>query len=448
VTAAVALLVMLLTTAAGPGGAAWADDFVAGSGEASATVLRAGPITGRLDFTVGLGQSLVDYVGTVGRGQSKSVDFGLLGVLVTSHQCNGDPYVVNPQYVAPYTLRATSADRGAEKGPSKSAVGPFGKQQVWATRNPPSGRAVTTIAPFEVTGLVELAGGRADATTGVIKGRIRESVGRVELSSVTLLNGLVRLDGLRWDVVQRTRANGTVEKVAGSFNLAGVTISGVAMPVSGRSVDDVLDQVNKAIAYTGIALVSPRFTNARGEARISALDLRIFDSKLAYATVRPAVAAAYPVRRPVADAIIAIECRAAVPIAAADLVLEGLEGSGGTVLRFGGASASTEAAQYANPFVTTGGLGLGPVAGPLPPVDAIAEAAPATAGALPSISGGATGVAGSGVPSGAGATELVSRFSSVPGGRGGAALVSGLLGLLGVLLIAGADYVQMRRSSE
>jgi hypothetical protein len=445
VTAAVALFVMLLTTAVGPVGAAWADDFVAGSGEASATVLRTGPITGRLDFTVGLGQSLVDYVGSVGRGQSKSVDFGLLGVLVTSHQCNGDPYVVNPKYVAPYTLRATSADRGAEKGPSKSAVGPFGKQQVWATRKPPSSRAVTTIAPFEVTGLFELAGGRADATTGVIKGRIRESVGRVELSSITLLNGLVRLDGLRWDVVQRTRANGTVEKVAGAFNLAAVTVSGVAMPVGGRSVDDVLDQVNKAIAYTGIALVSPRFTNARGEARISALDLRIFDSKLAYATVRPAVAAAYPVRRPVADAIVGVECRAAVPIAAADLTLEGLEGSGGTVLRFGGASASTEAAQYANPFATTGGLGPRP--SPLPPVDVIADAAP-VAGALPSISGGATGVAGSGVPSGAGATELVSRFSSVPGGRGGAALVSGLLGLLGVLLIAGADYVHMRRRSS
>ena len=438
---------MLLTTAAGPVGAARADDFVAGSGEASATVLRTGPITGRLDFTVGLGQSLVDYVGTVGRGQSKSVDFGLLGVLVTSHQCNGDPYVVNPKYVAPFTLRATSADRGAEKGPSKSAVGPFGKQQVWATRNPPSGRAVTTIAPFEVTGLFELAGGRADATTGVIKGRIRESAGRVELSSLTLLNGLVRLDGLRWDVVQRTRANGTIEKVGGSFSLAGVTVAGTAVPVTARSVDDVLDAVNKAIAYTGIALVSPRFTNARGEARISALDLRIFDSKLAYAIVRPPVAAAYPVRHPVADAIVAVECRAAVPIAAADLTLEGLEGSGGTVLRFGGASASTEAAQYANPFATTGGLGLGPVPGPLPPLDAVAEAAQLSAGALPSISGGATGVAGSGMPSSA-STELVSRFSSVPGGRGGAALASGLLGLLGVLLIAAADYVHMRRRSS
>lgn len=436
---------MLLTS--GPVGAARADDFVAGSGQASATVVRTGPITGRLDFTVGLGQSLVDYVGNVGRGQSKSVDFGLLGILVTSHQCNGDPYVVNPKYVAPFTLRATSADRDADKGPSTTAIGPFGKQQVWANHNP-SSRAVTTIAPFEVKGLFELAGGRADATTGVIKRRTRESVGRVELSSLTLLNGLVRLEGLRWDVVQRTRSNGTVEKVAGSFNLAGVTISGVAMPVAGRSVDDVLDQVNKAIAYTGIALVSPRFTNARGEARISALDLRIFDSKLAYATVRPAVAAAYPVRRPIADAIIGIECRAAVPIAAADLALEGLEGSGGTVLRFGGASASTEAAQYANPFATTGGLGLGPVPSPLPPLDTIADAVPVTAGALPSISGGATGVAGSNVPSGASATELVSRFSSVPGGRGGAALVSGLLGLLGVLLIAGADYVHMRRRSS
>ena len=92
------------------------------------------------------------------------------------------------------------------------------------------------------------------------------------------------------------------------------------------------------------------------------------------------------------------------------------------------------------------GLRLGPVPSPLPPLDAIAEAAPVTAGALPSISGGATGVAGSGVPGGA-STELVSRFSALPGGRGGAALVSGLLGLFGVLLIAAADYVHMRRRS-
>jgi hypothetical protein len=260
------------------------------------------------------------------------------------------------------------------------------------------------------------------------------------------LGGLVRLEGLRWDVVQRTRASGTIERVAGSFNLAGVTVSGVAMPVAGRSVDDIVDQVNKAIAYTGIALVSPRFTNARGEARISALDLRIFDSKLAYATVRPAIAAAYPVRHPVADAVVKIECRAAIPIALADLTLEGLEGSGGTVLRFGGASASTEAAQYANPFAATGGLRLGPV--PLPPAESVGEPAVLAPGGLPSISGGATGVAGTALPGNAGATDVVSRLSSVPGGRGGAALVAGLLGLLGVLLIAAADYVHMRRRSS
>jgi hypothetical protein len=428
-TAGVVALVVALGAA--PAGAAAAD-----------VVVKTGPFTGRLDITMSVGQSLVDFVGNTGRSQSRSVDFGLLGVLVTSHQCNGDPYVIPPQVIAPFTLKASSSDKGSEKGKTSSAAGTLGRQQVWATRDP-SSRALTTTAPLEVQGLFEIAGGRAEAISRVIRGRGRESTGRVEISRLRLFGGVVELQGLRWSVVQRTRADGTSERHEGKFELAAATIGGAPVVVENRSLDDVLDQINKAIAYTGLALIPPRFSVVRGEARISALNLQLLDSQLAAATVRPAVAAAYPVRQPIADAIVSIECRSAVPIAVADLTLQSLGGSGGTVLQFGGATAMTEAVRYANPFDTVGTPLPLPGVGSLPPLPP--EEVAVAPGALPPISGGAGAVGGGSVVPSVGGDELTSSFRTIPGGRGGAALLAGLLGLLGVLLMAGADYIALRR---
>ncbi len=151
-----------------------------------------------------------------------------------------------------------------------------------------------------------------------------------------------------------------------------------------------------------------------------------------------------PPRQPVADAIVGIECRAAVPIAAADLTLQALGGSGGTVVQFGGATAATEAVRYANPFATRGGLLPAPPTAPALPGDVVAAPAALVNGALPAISGGPAAVAETGAL-GNDTGELASRFGTIAGGRGGAALLAGLLGLLVVFLIAAADYTRMRR---
>ena len=75
------------------------------------------------------------------------------------------------------------------------------------------------------------------------------------------------LKGLRWEAVQRS---GGTDEARGSFTIEGASIGGqaVALPEGGE-LGGVLDQLNAALASTGMQLALPVEESGAGSARKS-----------------------------------------------------------------------------------------------------------------------------------------------------------------------------------
>jgi hypothetical protein len=130
-----------------------------------------------------------------------------------------------------------------------------------------------------------------------------------------------------------------------------------------------------------------------------------------------------------------------------DIALSALTGTGGFVVELGGGTATTEGNTFANPFDTSGApspLGTLPIDTATPTGDVLGS----------SISDGLTGTVGDTAPSvadltpGGAPTLAAVGASTVPGSRGGTAVVMGLLGLLAVGGVALADYLRIRRGGR
>src|SRR5581483_3844787 len=121
-----------------------------------------------------------------------------------------------------------------------------------------------------------------------------------------------------------------------------------------------------------------------------------------------------------------------------DIALSALTGTGGFVVELGGGSATTEGTSYTNPF---------DAAGPPPDLGGVAPVADASTPTGDVVGGATTPPAETSLTPGPAAT-LASIPASVPGSRGGTAVVMGLLGLLAVAGVALADYLRIRRGDR
>src|SRR3954451_17209623 len=95
-----------------PGWAGGAEnDFIAGSGNSYAQVLRVGPTAGRLSLAPVVGLSLADYLDTAGRGEASVADWAAIGVSEAALPDNTP------------TVRVVSTQTGADKGKGQIVAG-------------------------------------------------------------------------------------------------------------------------------------------------------------------------------------------------------------------------------------------------------------------------------------------------------------------------------------
>ena len=97
-------------------------------------------------------------------------------------------------------------------------------------------------------------GPRAAATTSIVNGQTRQAVATSSIGSVSLLGGLVSLNGLQWTATQSTGAQ-SVQK--GTFGISSISLAGktVSIPVGG--LNGAITLINAGLAKTGLRLGLP-----------------------------------------------------------------------------------------------------------------------------------------------------------------------------------------------
>jgi hypothetical protein len=478
--------------------------FEFGSGKVRSSLFEAVPRTGGLTIPYSGGKTFASYQGR--RSEATSTVFkppseppaAPAGAAAPAAECGekapggGKKESGAPPNASPFTFNLTvsSDEENSEKGkhevfqqsPDGSPIaGAVAEQQVFAT-DEPRGTAQSTQGRMGIEGVFEIKGGRTEAVAGVVEGKTREAAGVVEMQEISLLDGLVVIQGARWEAAQRSGAG------AGStarFSMGKGTIGGTpfAPPGPGDYQDSFFRAVNDALKPTGLILIPPTPVNSESEARVSPFSLRLSDSPIGRAAVGPVVGEAQPVRDPLVDAALGFSCEIGLVITVADVVLSGASGSGGVSFDFGGITASTDGSVYENPFgngfgdpggafgdlppgpdssagfpftdfPTADGSALPPVFTPLPVTTDFAAALPAfQAPALPPLP--VAGATPDGVGEEAAAPEYTSEIqpalgSSVSredGHKGGSALAVGMVGLLAVAALIAADALHIKRGS-
>ena len=504
--------------------------FVAGSGRARANLFEIIPRTGGLEIPVNFGKALTTYQGLSATATSGGVKppeqqsangdcgggakppgegggggdgggdagggggDGGGGGAPALPKLGGDNPTAFP-WVS--TLSVSTGDEGAEEGkeidqgsfPPESPISArFEHQQVWA-KTGPSARAVTTSASLGLGKAVEILNGRTEADVAVITGKAREARAVTTIDRLSLFDGQVVLEDIRWEAIQRT---GEGERAEGNFTVGKVLFGGSPLPgppalpsappgAPEPVLPDPLLALNTALAPSGLSIVKPQFETAGGVARVTPMSIRFSDSELGRIVVGPILASLQPLREEVVGGLLAVSCDFGIAVTVADVAASILTGSGGISFDFGGVNATTEGEVYDNPFAggigedLGGGFGSDEVPG-LPSYlgggsldTGEGPYGGSSLGDVPSEDyGTATGGGGFGGSSsipgpdpGIGSTppdeevaygDPAALFGStsrhVPGRKGGPALVVAALALLTVVALAAADAFHLRRASR
>ena len=175
--------------------------FGPGTGSAIALVYKVNPLFGNLSFGITAGESVAGHQNTGSQAQSKAVNLGVIGVTLAGEGCKGAAPALSSDK-QPQPVIVSSDDAGAAAG--KSAVFGGGIAMFAQASKVPFAKAQTEVAPVGVPNGVEISGGKSTATSGIVKAGVREARAITQIGRVSLLGGLVTLDGMRWEAVQQT----------------------------------------------------------------------------------------------------------------------------------------------------------------------------------------------------------------------------------------------------
>lgn len=444
----------------GSSGAAPAGSFVLGTAQAVSQAIVLAPATGGLGYDITLAQSLAGYTEGVAQGQSQTLDLGAIGLSLTSTQCNGQPAVVpGKELPAPVTVESGASGQQQQtqltQGLNGTGAG-AGQEQAAASPTPQSS-ATTTLVGWDVPGGFSIDGATATATSAVVDGDARVAQASSAISSVSLLGGLVTLDGLHWTATQRTGAGAANQ---GSFTIGGVTVAGVTVPVPAGPLAQVAAIVDTALAPTGFHVTFPTTSvdASTGTVTETPLSVGIDNSALGHQVVGPQLGTVQPLRDAIDKALLGASCQAGIPLLLADIGTGVVAGGGSLDLEIGGAQAGTTDQAAVDPF---GGLGLGGGLGGLlgATVGGLGSGGGSAGGLgtgpLGATGGGAAGPAGAAGGARALPTRVVTTVAcrSLAGGGGGChgpgnALPVGLAGLGALVAVAAADVVRLRRHRQ
>lgn len=340
--AVLALLTATVVVATGTGGlrAAAADGaFVSGSGSASAEALSVNPSLGSESLGFEIGVALANYADVEGQAQSQTLDPGTLLGLVDSGSVAQLQGVETESEGAPTTKSLVVS--GGQSGPAA-----VGTELVNAAQS--SSSATTTLVAINVPGALDISGGAASASSAIVGGQTRQSQGSARIGSVSLLAGLIVLNGLNWQATARSGASTTQ---SATFSIASVTVAGTTIPVAVDSLSAVFSVINTALATTGFHISVPQsVVGADGSVQETPLTIGIDNSTLGHVLVGPVVKEIQPLRTELLNVLLGVSASAGT----ANLLLEAglaiLAGQGSVDVNLGGAYATTSDVTYANPL--------------------------------------------------------------------------------------------------
>ncbi|HKY74764.1 MAG TPA: hypothetical protein VJS45_01385 [Acidimicrobiia bacterium] len=458
--------------------------FVQGSGDAVANVGRVVVRASGLPLAVTFGNSLGHYQGITARGESATLDLGVLGILLTTSAsgCGGGG---RPPFSPDQLPQRTVADsRAGESSASKDVAGGgpvgFGRQEASA-RPGAFAQANYNSTALALGELLASGEGRSGSVAELVDGKERRAQAEVRFANIDIVGGLVSLRGLRWTAEHRTGPGGLVLGAEGTFGVDTVTVAGVPLPTATPlELAAAFGTANTVIAPYGLRLEPPQVTKTTGdrEVRVTPLKLVLGDGTAAKPLLGPLMSETQPAREALLEAMNRFgygECNlgaaGGMTFTFVDIVAAALGGNGGIDLELGGVLATTEGVDYGDPF---GLIEPGLPTLPSPGVPAV-PARPAvpdvtvdeTSQLLPPLdTGGSRPAPGNAAPSpdevaapAAPPTEPVAvlpatrRCESTSRGRvsgcsRGAPLPASAAALSAALLLFGADWWRTRRRME
>lgn len=330
--------------------------FVFGSGAASATVARARLFYGGLSLPAGVGTSSASYTNQSARALGIAMDLGAYVGLA------GDV----PKQFQPATVDSNNGDKKA-KG-NLEAGEAIARVDLEATRTP-SSSADVHMADIDLPALVRVEGAHTNSAVGVVDKKQRRAMAIADVARVEIANGLVVLEGLHWEAIQRTGFEAISDA---TFDVAGLRIAGLKVPIKGGDLNNVLNNINNALVPVGLRVVAPTKTiSAEGAVGMSPLRVELANSPLGKQLLGPIIASARPLIAPAMDALLKANKTLGLVGLVADIVLGVADGSGGVEVGIGGTTATTSSTGFvAKPGVNT--------VGPLTPSDTTFNGTPAT----------------------------------------------------------------------
>ncbi|MGH9047415.1 MAG: hypothetical protein ACRDVW_08875, partial [Acidimicrobiales bacterium] len=262
-----------------------------------------------------------------------------------------------------------------------------------------------------------------------------------------------------------TQTSGATSSSTGTFSIGALSIAGITIPITNKSISTLTTLINTALEPTGIEINWPTASVlSDGTQVISPLTIGIDNSALGQQIVGSQLNTVQPVRNVLVQDLLGIsnctlENDAQSALLVADIFLGVPSGGGDFNITIGGAKAVTDATVASSPFGSAGSADLGSSAGSTLPT--IGSSAPFTSGGI------GTGVPTeptttpppppTSTPPGAKITlgpvsKTVSCHSIGPAGGGcetsNSALPVGLVALVLLALLAGWDFVRQRRRAS
>lgn len=436
-----------LTLAGGGTAAAQEASFGAGSGKASAKLVKVGPSRGSLALAPAVGQVLSDFLNTQGRGEARMVDLGVLADFVPPELSQQLP-----------TVKVTSSDEGSEAGrtttvgtPAEVPLGASAAELHAEAGAAPFGRSKFRLTPVDL-GFVSVAGGTTEAFSGIVDGTVREAVGRAEIGRLDIGGGALVLEGLKWEAVHRS---GSASAEQGRFTVGSVSVAGQRFAAPDGAEQPLAEAIAAAapvLGPLGIHIELPRPRIEGGIVEITPLRVTFAESELGR-VAGPLLEGVQPVRETLIDGIRSASEEADVAILLTDIALGLVAGGSSLDLEIGGATAQTaQPAQRFNFGAGGGGFDLSsggtPVSGntTLPRPPAVATAGPR----IPALGKAPAPAAGSIVGSPGGTRDVASAAAPVKTSRSGSGPAGPLLPIglatAGLALAAGTvDYRRLLR---
>ena len=465
---------------------ATAEDFIPGEATATAKTLTISlSLGGGKPLEVGLGNAVARYQNRTATSEGTILSLGLLQLFFgPTSQCSDLPPLIPQDQLPPITTGDSrrepllSPTEVRAPGSAEAPGGVLGNQIALATAEPQRSEARTDLISHDF-GILALDGGTTEVTTS-LNGTVREARAVTKGTRLRVLGDIFVINNPRWEAIARS---GSVTTSEGRFTFDSATVFGIDRPAA-YFKDDFLSLAggfSQMLGFLGLKITYPEvIADEYGLVQVTPLTIGVENPPIGIDFIKPLLTSLAPLKENTWADMISEDCRNQGVLQIADLAIGILSGTGSAGLGVGGVTAFTAATEFPEAAAIdlgeidmSSGVDLGAdLAAPafeadsteftaaadmstvlgasdfssdfssadssLPPIEDTAM--------IPETGDVATTAPASTVPDLPSANLASNRI--IPGSKGGTAAVVGGIGLAGLLGLAGADRLIMRRTKR